>query len=165
VGSDRNVGERRHPADVVIDHALDLERIIETDPVRGRGELKKLFEGGKLFLKPQPEGHYRAESRIFPFPLLTLDLDVNRGPETAIGEQVARVKTEHVRYLDSELRVAGWGLKVRAFDSPDYVLLDGTMIRRDPDGISTVATSLDSGTLYLLADTFAGGFELYYIGR
>jgi hypothetical protein len=39
------------------------------------------------------------------------------------------------------------------------------MIRRDPDGISTVGTSLDSGTLYLLADTFAGGFELHYIGR
>jgi hypothetical protein len=82
-----------------------------------------------------------------------------------LGEQVARVKTERVRYLDSELRVAGWGLKVRAFDSPDYVLLDGTMIRREPDGISTVDTSLDSGTLYLLADTIAGGFELYYIGR
>ena len=68
--------------DVVIDHALDLERIVETDPVRGREELKKLFEGGKLFVKPQPEGHYVAESRIFPFALLTLDLDVNR-PETA----------------------------------------------------------------------------------
>jgi len=47
--------------DVVIDYALDLQRIIETDPVRGREELKKLFEGGKLFVKPQPEGHYVAE--------------------------------------------------------------------------------------------------------
>jgi hypothetical protein len=82
-----------------------------------------------------------------------------------LGEQVARVKTQRVRYLDSELRVAGWTLKVRASDSPDYVLLDGTMIRRERDGISTVHTSLESGTLYLLADTFAGGFELYYIGR
>jgi DNA invertase Pin-like site-specific DNA recombinase len=68
--------------DVVIDHALDLERIIETDPVRAREELKKLFEGGKLFVKPQPEGHYVAESRVYPFALLTLDLDVNRGPQT-----------------------------------------------------------------------------------
>lgn len=84
-----------------------------------------------------------------------------------LGAQVARVKAEGVRHLDSEVHVAGWDLKIRAFDSPDYVLLDGTLVRRDRigDGFSTVGTSLGSGTLYLLADTFGGGFELYYIGR
>jgi len=82
-----------------------------------------------------------------------------------LSAAVARVTEQGARSLDSELAIAGWNVIVRAFTSPDYVLLDGTMIRRERDGISTVATSLDSGTLYLLADTFEGGFELYYIGR
>jgi hypothetical protein len=79
--------------------------------------------------------------------------------------QVARVKQGRVRHLGSELKLAGWDLKLRAFDTPNYLLLDDTRIRRDSDGISTVGTSLRSGTLYLVADTFAGGYELYYIGR
>ena len=41
--------------------------------MRGREQLKRPFEGGRLLLHPQPEGHYVAESRFFPLALLSLD--------------------------------------------------------------------------------------------
>lgn len=57
-------------ADAVIAKSFDLERIIEKDPLRGREALKRLFAGGVIAVYPQPEGHYTAESRLFPLALV-----------------------------------------------------------------------------------------------
>jgi hypothetical protein len=84
---------------------------------------------------------------------------------TWMQSEVAQVQAKATRYLDVQRRIAGWELDLRVFNNLGYVLIDGTMVRLDADGVSTVHTSLAGGRLYLLADTFAGGFELYYIGR
>jgi len=60
--------------DVLLERALDLEALLATDPTRGREELKRLFEKGRLLVEPQPEGHYIARGRLFPLALLSLDL-------------------------------------------------------------------------------------------
>jgi len=57
-------------ADAVIAKSFDLERIIEKDPLRGREALKRLFAGGVIAVHPQPEGHYLAESQLFPLALV-----------------------------------------------------------------------------------------------
>jgi hypothetical protein len=44
-------------------------------PTRGREQLRKLFEGGRLLVHPQPDGTYITESRFFPLKLLSLALD------------------------------------------------------------------------------------------
>jgi hypothetical protein len=54
--------------DVLLERALDLETLLAADPVRGREELKRLFENGRLLIEPQPEGHYIARGRLFPSP-------------------------------------------------------------------------------------------------
>lgn len=56
--------------DAIVERSLDLERIIATDPVRGRERLRRLFEGGQLALVPEGDGAYRAEGRLFPLGLL-----------------------------------------------------------------------------------------------
>lgn len=60
--------------DVVIERALSLERIAEHEPVRAREALRRLFEDGRISARPQPDGYYVAESRLFPLALLSLDL-------------------------------------------------------------------------------------------
>ena len=44
--------------------------------------MRRLFEGWRLLVNPQPEGHYIAEGRFFPLALFTLDLSVRATPET-----------------------------------------------------------------------------------
>ena len=68
--------------DLVIQRALDLQRIAENEPLRAREAIRRLFEGGRLLVKPQPEGHYVAEGRLFPLALFTLDLSARNTPET-----------------------------------------------------------------------------------
>ena len=60
--------------DVLLERAIDLEALLAADPVRGREELKRLFENGRLLVEPQPEGHCIARGRLFPLALLSLDL-------------------------------------------------------------------------------------------
>ena len=64
--------------DVLLERALDLEALLAADPVRGREELKRLFDNGRLLVEPQPEGHYIARGRLFPLALLSLDLTAER---------------------------------------------------------------------------------------
>jgi site-specific DNA recombinase len=58
--------------------ALQFEKMLLEDPTRGREELRRLFEDGKVMLKPQPEGFYLAEGKIFPLALFSVRI----GPET-----------------------------------------------------------------------------------
>jgi hypothetical protein len=80
--------------------------------------------------------------------------------------EVERARSQRAPHLDVRRRIGGWDLQIRAFAAqPGYALINGTIVRRDADGMSTVSTSLASGTLYLISDTVTGAFELYYIGR
>ncbi len=53
-------------ADAIMRRQIDLEAIVATDPTRAREELRRLFQGGQLLLRPQPDGTYLAESRLLP---------------------------------------------------------------------------------------------------
>lgn len=55
----------------ILRRRVDLEQIVATDPTRAREELRRLFEGGQLLLRPQADGTYTAESRLFPLLAFT----------------------------------------------------------------------------------------------
>jgi hypothetical protein len=46
------------------------------DPTRGREELRRLFANGRVLLRPQPEGHYIAEGKLYPLAIFSLRLEV-----------------------------------------------------------------------------------------
>ena len=56
--------------DEVVQKVLDLEKLLEADKTRGREELRKLFEGGRITVTPQPEGFYVATSKLLPLVAL-----------------------------------------------------------------------------------------------
>ena len=79
---------RRVPdVDAVVQHALDVETMVARDPTRAREALRNYFANGRIDLKPQIEGHYVAESRLFPLvPLVKAHGPGGNGPcATAIG--------------------------------------------------------------------------------
>ncbi|MBI2395166.1 MAG: recombinase family protein [Deltaproteobacteria bacterium] len=51
--------------DQLLSKRVELEQIVATDPTRGREELRRLFEGGRLLLHPQADGSYVAETKLF----------------------------------------------------------------------------------------------------
>ncbi len=52
-----------------------LADVMEADPLRARERLRRLFEGGRLLLHPQPGGFYVAQGRIDVLAFLTLRFD------------------------------------------------------------------------------------------
>ncbi len=58
--------------------ALDFEAVLLKDPARGREELRRLFEGERVLVRPQPEGFYIAEGTLYPLALFSLRMP----PET-----------------------------------------------------------------------------------
>ena len=63
--------------------ALRFEEVLLADPIRGREELRRLFENGQVLLRPQPEGFYLAEGKLFPLALFSLRLDIPQTPLTS----------------------------------------------------------------------------------
>jgi site-specific DNA recombinase len=57
-----------------IERAMLFEKNLAEDPVAGREELRRMFEGGKVLCKPQPEGFYLAEGTFLPAALFSLRL-------------------------------------------------------------------------------------------
>lgn len=57
-----------------VERALLFEKMLADDPVAGREELRRLFEGGKVICRPQPEGFYIAEGKLFPLALFSMRL-------------------------------------------------------------------------------------------
>ncbi len=66
----------------------DLRQAMDADPLRAREHLRRLFEGGRLMLKPQEGGFYVAEGRIDVFAFLTLRFEA-----TASGPQTSKTRT------------------------------------------------------------------------
>jgi DNA invertase Pin-like site-specific DNA recombinase/Arc/MetJ-type ribon-helix-helix transcriptional regulator len=56
--------------DEVVQKVLDLEQVLAGDKARGREELRKLFDGGRVVLTPDPAGHYVATSKLLPLVVL-----------------------------------------------------------------------------------------------
>jgi site-specific DNA recombinase len=74
----RTAAVRLPSPEQTVERALLFERMLLEDPTRGREELRKMFEDGKVLLRPQPEGFYLAEGKFFPLTLFSLRL----APET-----------------------------------------------------------------------------------
>jgi DNA invertase Pin-like site-specific DNA recombinase len=73
--------------DEVVKKVLDLERLLDADKTRGREELRKLFEGGRITVTPQPEGFYVATSKLLPLVALG-----DKSTKTPVGsDQGSRV--------------------------------------------------------------------------
>jgi hypothetical protein len=64
-----------------VERALLFETLLVKDPTRGREELRRMFEGERVLVCPQPEGFYIAEGTRFPLALFSLRLDASH-PET-----------------------------------------------------------------------------------
>lgn len=91
--------------DKVMAGTLNLEKIVASDPTRGREELRKLFEGGRLFLKPQPGAFYIAESKLLPRTMLSS----GSTPETTKPQSFDRGSVSSLREIwrDSAIGCAG----------------------------------------------------------
>lgn len=57
--------------DQVVRTALDVQRMVGRDPTRAREALRGYFANGRIHLRPQPEGHYVAETQLFPLVPVT----------------------------------------------------------------------------------------------
>lgn len=72
-----------HPS-ILVERALSLQDMCKRDPVAAREALRHLLGGGTICLRPDPAGHYVAESTIFPLlPLESGSSGNLRG--TAVG--------------------------------------------------------------------------------
>lgn len=60
--------------DFFIKRAQATEDMLAKDPLRGREQLHRLFEGGQLKLYPQLTGSYVAEGQFYPLGILGLQL-------------------------------------------------------------------------------------------
>ena len=58
-----------------VEHALRFEDVLLKDPARGREELRRLFDEGRVMLRPQPQGFYLAQGKLLPLALFSLRLD------------------------------------------------------------------------------------------
>ncbi len=66
--------------------ALQFGAILRADPARGREELRRLFVNERVLLRPQPEGYYIAEGKLFPLALFSLRLDLETPRARDSGE-------------------------------------------------------------------------------
>ena len=73
--------------DEVVRTALDVQQMVAREPTRAREALRADFANGRIELRPQPEGHYIAETQLFPLVRVTKEQRPRgRGPSaTAIG--------------------------------------------------------------------------------
>jgi site-specific DNA recombinase len=60
-----------------VEHALRFEELLLKDPTRGREELRRMFEGEQVLVRPQPGGFYVAGGKLFPLALFSLRLDAS----------------------------------------------------------------------------------------
>ena len=58
-----------------VERAVRFEKLLLKDPTRGRQELRRMFEGERVLVRPQPEGFYIAEGKLLPLSLFSLRLD------------------------------------------------------------------------------------------
>ena len=65
-----------------VERALLFETLLLKDPTRGREELRRMFEGEQVLVRPQPEGFYIAEGKLFPLALFSLRLDASEAGTT-----------------------------------------------------------------------------------
>lgn len=63
-------------ADQILERALDLERVLASDPVRAREALRRLLAGCMIVLEPGADGVYVAKFTFLPMVLLA---DANAG--------------------------------------------------------------------------------------
>lgn len=57
-----------------VERAFMFERMLLEDPVAGREELRRMFEGEQVLVRPQPGDFYIAEGTFFPLSLFALRL-------------------------------------------------------------------------------------------
>ncbi len=65
----------RNRPEETVERALLFEKMLADDPVAGREELRRLFEGGKVLCRPQPDGFYVAEGKLYPLALFSMRLE------------------------------------------------------------------------------------------
>lgn len=58
----------------VLAQCASLHALVGSEPLRAREALRKLFDGERLLVIPQPDGTYQARGRIFPLAFFALDL-------------------------------------------------------------------------------------------
>jgi hypothetical protein len=57
-----------------IERATLFEKNLLEDPVAGREELRRMFAGGKVLCRPQPDGIYLAEGTFLPLEIFSMRL-------------------------------------------------------------------------------------------
>lgn len=73
---ERGSGAVRLPSpEQTVERAVLFETLLLKDPTRGREELRRMFEGEQVLVRPQPEGFYIAEGKLLPLALFSLRLD------------------------------------------------------------------------------------------
>lgn len=65
----------------IVARAFDFERMLLEDPIASREELRRMFDGEQIVVRPQPGDFYIAEGTLLPLNVFSLRLDA--GAETA----------------------------------------------------------------------------------
>ena len=58
-----------------LERAFRFEDVLLKDPVRGRSELRRLFDNEQILVGPQPGGFYIAEGKLYPLAMFSLRID------------------------------------------------------------------------------------------
>ena len=55
--------------DEVLARVLEFGERVKADPVRARESLRRMLEGGRIWMEPQPDGSYIARCELYPLVL------------------------------------------------------------------------------------------------
>ena len=82
----RGSGAVRLPSpEETIERALLFERMLLENPVAGREELRRMFDGGRVLCRPQPGGFYVAEGKFYPLALFSMRLSAQMPKAPDLG--------------------------------------------------------------------------------
>jgi hypothetical protein len=81
----------------VVERALLFEKNLQEDPVSGREELRRLFEGGKVLCRPQPDGFYLAEGNLLPLALFSMRLDLGTQRPATRSQRARLARSQKLR--------------------------------------------------------------------
>jgi hypothetical protein len=79
--SRRSAPVRLPSPDQLGEQALRLEKSLYEDPAGTREQLRRMFEGERILLRPQPESFYMAEGVFFPMALFSTPLRESKTPK------------------------------------------------------------------------------------
>jgi DNA invertase Pin-like site-specific DNA recombinase len=94
----------------IVERALRLEKSLFEDPAGSREELRKMFEGQRVIVRPQPERFYMAEGVFLPlaaFATPLLDVETPKARDSGESSGLPALLDREPEFACSSLSCAG----------------------------------------------------------